>query len=46
MALQKVKLQADIDKSEFHITKISYLGLIISIGGIRMDLKKVKAIQH
>ena len=29
-ALQKVGLQADIDKYKFYVTKISYLGLIIS----------------
>ena len=44
--LQKARLQADIDKCEFHITKISYLGLIISIEGIRMDPKKVEAVQN
>ena len=43
--LQKAGLQADIDKCEFHVTKISYLRLIISIEGIRMDLKKVEAVQ-
>lgn len=44
--LQKAGLQADIDKCEFYVTKISYLGLIISTDGIRMDLKKVKAVQN
>ena len=43
-AFQKAGLQADIDKCEFHITKISYLGLIISTESIRMDLKKVEAV--
>ena len=46
VALQKVGLQADIDKCEFHVTKISYLGLIISTKGIRMDPKKVEAVQN
>ena len=45
-ALQKARLQADINKCEFHITKISYLELIISTEGIRIDLKKVKAVQN
>ena len=45
-ALQKAGLQADIDKCEFHVTKISYLGLIISTEGIRMDPKKVEAVQN
>ena len=46
MAFQKAKLQADIDKCEFYITKISYLGLIISTRGICIDLKKVKVVQN
>ena len=45
-ALQKAELQADIDKCQFHVTKISYLGLIISTKGIRIDPKKVEAIQN
>ena len=45
-ALQKAGLQADIDKCEFHVTEISYLGLIISTEGIRMDPKKVEAVQN
>ena len=45
-ALQKVGLQANIDKCEFHVTKISYLGLIISTEGIRIDPKKVKTVQN
>ena len=43
-AFQKVRLQADINKCEFHVTKISYLGLIISTKGIRIDPKKVEAV--
>ena len=45
-ALQKAGLQADINKCEFHGTKISYLGLIISTKGIQMNLKKVEAVQN
>ena len=45
-ALQKAGLQADIDKYELHVTKISYLRLIISTKGIRMDSKKVEAVQN
>ena len=44
-ALKKAGLQTDIDKCEFHVTKISYLGLIISTKGICIDPKKVEAIQ-
>ena len=45
-ALQKVGLQRDINKCELHVTKISYLGLIISTESIRMDYKKVEAVQN
>ena len=42
--LQKAGLQADIDKCEFHVTKICYLGLIISTESISIDPKKVEAV--
>ena len=45
-AFQKVGLQADIDKCKFHVTKMSYLRLIISTKNIRIDLNKVEAIQN
>lgn len=45
-ALQKAGLQANINKCEFHITKISYLRLIISIQGIYIDPKKVEVVQN
>ncbi len=43
VAFQKAGLQVDIDKCEFYITKISYLGLIVSTKGICMDPQKVEA---
>ena len=33
-----------IKKCEFFITKTDFVGFIIELGQIRMDLKKVKAI--
>ena len=45
-ALQKAGLQANINKCEFHVTKISYLGLIIFTKSIHMEPKKVEAIQN
>ena len=39
-------IQADMDKCEFHVTKTKYLGLIISIEGIKMDPAKVAAIRN
>jgi hypothetical protein len=37
-------LYININKCEFSVKEVKYLGLIISIEGIKMDLKKVKAI--
>ena len=43
-AWHRASLQLDVNKYKFHKTKVLYLGLIISIDSIQMDLKKVKAI--
>ena len=40
LQLYKVGLQADIKKTKFYITYIKYLGFIINIKGIKVDLKK------
>ena len=45
-ALRKAGLQADIDKCEFYVTKMNYLGLVITSNGIRIDLHKVSAVQQ
>ena len=38
-------ISLDIDKCEFEVQKVKYLGFIIEAGvGIRMDPEKVKAI--
>ena len=42
--LQDADLQCNIKKCKFYTTKITYLGLIISRNGIKMDPKKVTAI--
>ena len=42
--LRDAGLQYNIKKYKFHITKIIYLGLIISRNKIKMDPKKVAAI--
>ena len=44
--LRAAGLQADIDKCEFFVTETKYLGLIISVDGIRMDPAKIKAIME
>ena len=43
-ALREAGLQADIDKCEFHVNEVNYLGLIIMNNGIRMDPHKVSAV--
>ena len=42
--LQEARLQADIDKYEFHIQKTKFFGLIVSIKGIQIDPQKVQTI--
>lgn len=37
-------LQLDIEKCEFHVTEVKYLGLIVTQNGIKMDPSKVSAI--
>ena len=42
--LRDVGLQYNVEKCKFHITKVTYLGLIISYNRIKMDPKKVAVI--
>ena len=42
--LREAGLQADIDKSEFHVQETKFLGLIVSTEGIRIDPHKVNTI--
>jgi transposase InsO family protein len=42
--LRKAGLQADIKKSEFHVTTTKFLGYIVSTDGIRPDPEKVTAV--
>ena len=42
--LEEAGLQADITKCTFHVTQVSYLGLIIITEGIKMNLVKVNTI--
>jgi hypothetical protein len=42
--LVEAGLYVDIDKSEFEITEIKYLGLIVIIEGIRMDSAKIEIV--
>ena len=39
-------IQADVDKYEFHVTKMKYLGLIVSTEKIKIDPVKVAAIHN
>ena len=42
--LKEVYLFLDINKYEFNIIKIKYLGLIIIIKGLKIDRAKIEAI--
>ena len=42
--LEEVGLQVDIKKCEFFKTEVSFLGVILSTEGLRMDFKKVQDI--
>ncbi len=44
--LQIAGLQADIKKSEFRVTYTKYLGFIISIDSISIDLLKVEVVKN
>jgi hypothetical protein len=49
LALQKLcntSLQADLKKYKFSITRIKYLGFIISTNNISVDLEKLFIIQN
>ena len=45
-ALRRAGLQLDVEKCEFHKTEVTYLGLIISTSGLRMDPAKVAAVRE
>jgi hypothetical protein len=42
--LRDAGLQADITKYEFFVTKIKFLGLIVSVNRIRMNPEKIRTI--
>ncbi|KAI0991950.1 hypothetical protein K3495_g16237, partial [Podosphaera aphanis] len=44
--LRENGLQVDISKCSFEATEVTYLGLIVSTQGIRMDPKKVACVQE
>jgi transposase InsO family protein len=44
LRLRKAGLQADIKKTEFHVTRTKYLGFIISTKGIEVDPEKISAL--
>ena len=43
-ALKEAGLYLDIRKTDFHVTKVKYLGMILSSEGLQIDPAKVKAI--
>lgn len=44
--LRRAQLNLDIDKSEFFVHEVKYLGVIISQNGVSMDPSKIQAIQE
>ena len=42
--LIKAGLQVNIEKSEFYVQETAFLGVIVSINSIRMDLRKIQVI--
>jgi hypothetical protein len=42
--LREAEIQADVNKCEFHITEIKFLGMIVGRDGIKMDSEKIRAI--
>lgn len=42
--LWEFEIQTDVDKCKFYVTKTKYLGLVISMKGIKIDPAKVKTI--
>ena len=44
LKLREAGLQVDIEKCEFHVQETTFLGLIVSTEGLRMDPSKVEAI--
>lgn len=42
--MRKAGLYADIDKSEFHVQRVKYLGMIITTEGLQMDPDKVQTV--
>lgn len=45
-ALAAVGLKLDIKKCSFEVTEVTYLGMIISTEGLRMDPSKIQAVQN
>jgi hypothetical protein len=44
LRLREAGLPVDVDKCEFHVQEVKYLGLILTPGGLKMDPIKVEAI--
>jgi len=42
--LRELGLRANIKKCEFNVTEVKFLGLIITEGGVKIDLLKVSTI--
>jgi hypothetical protein len=45
-SLKEAGLYIKVEKFEIHKEEVKYLGLIVRVNGIRMDLEKVQAIEN
>lgn len=46
VCLREVGLNVDIKKCEFYVLKIKFLGFIVGVDGIEVDLVKVKVVKQ
>ena len=44
--LRQASLQADIQKSEFSVTRVKYLGYMLTTEGLEVDPKKIKVLRN
>ncbi len=44
--LREAGLQVDITKSPFHVQEVTFLGMIVSTQGLKMDPKKIATIKE
>ena len=43
-ALARAGLQLKLEKCEFHVTKVNFLGFVVTLEGIRVSESKIQAV--